>query len=51
LPGIEIAGSTTDADAAIQFLNRQSVDALFLDIQMPGINASNCSNGSQRNLS
>ena len=38
LPGIEIAGSTTDAAAAIQFLNRQPVDALFLDIQMPGMN-------------
>ena len=38
LPGIELVGSTTDAAAAIQFLNRQPVDALFLDIQMPGMN-------------
>src|SRR5215469_13058454 len=37
-PGIEVAGSTTDPETAIHFLNGQPVDALFLDIQMPGIN-------------
>jgi two-component system, LytTR family, response regulator len=37
-PGIEIAGSATDPEAAIEFLNREAVDALFLDIQMPGNN-------------
>ena len=37
-PGIEVAGSTTDPEMAIHFLNGRPVDALFLDIQMPGIN-------------
>jgi two-component system, LytTR family, response regulator len=37
-PGIEIAGCATDPLAAIEFLNRETVDALFLDIQMPGNN-------------
>jgi two-component system, LytTR family, response regulator len=34
----EIAGSTTDPEAAIQFLAANPVDVLFLDIQMPGTN-------------
>ncbi|HWR52020.1 MAG TPA: LytTR family DNA-binding domain-containing protein [Bryobacteraceae bacterium] len=34
----EIAGSTSDPDAAVEFLSRERVDVLFLDIQMPGRN-------------
>jgi two-component system LytT family response regulator len=38
---IRIAGSTTDAARALEFLNGEtgeSIDVLFLDIQMPGMN-------------
>jgi two-component system, LytTR family, response regulator len=38
LPGIAIAGSTTDPQAAVRFLNGNTVDIVFLDIQMPGMN-------------
>jgi two-component system, LytTR family, response regulator len=34
----EIAGSTTDPEDAAAFLNSHTVDVLFLDIQMPGMN-------------
>jgi two-component system LytT family response regulator len=34
----DIAGSTTDPEAAIAFLACERVDVLFLDIQMPGRN-------------
>ncbi len=34
----EITGSTTDPAEAIKYLSKNPVDALFLDIQMPGIN-------------
>lgn len=34
----EIAGSTSDPDEAVEFLSRERVDVLFLDIQMPGCN-------------
>lgn len=34
----EIAGSTSDPEAAVEFLSRESVDVVFLDIQMPGRN-------------
>ena len=34
---VEIAGSTTDPEEAVQFLSRETVDVLFLDIQMPGL--------------
>ncbi|HLY42532.1 MAG TPA: LytTR family DNA-binding domain-containing protein [Terracidiphilus sp.] len=40
-PAIEIAGSATDPKQAVQFLKGDdagSVDVLFLDIQMPGMN-------------
>jgi two-component system LytT family response regulator len=34
---IEVAGSTTDPEAAERFLHDHDVDVLFLDIQMPGL--------------
>src|SRR5712664_1029644 len=34
---VEIAGSTTDPEAAVEFLQAHPVDVLFLDIQMPGL--------------
>src|SRR5258705_5425427 len=34
---VTIAGSATDPEAALAFLNAQAVDVLFLDIQMPGL--------------
>jgi two-component system LytT family response regulator len=34
---VAIAGSTTDPEAALAFLNVHRVDVLFLDIQMPGL--------------
>jgi two-component system LytT family response regulator len=36
--GLHIAGSATDPAEALEFLARESVDVLFLDIQMPGMN-------------
>jgi len=36
--GLRVAGSATDAAAALEYLNRESVDVLFLDIQMPVLN-------------
>ena len=32
---VQVAGSTTDAEAALAFLRANDVDVLFLDIQMP----------------
>jgi two-component system LytT family response regulator len=34
---VEIAGSTVDPQAAVEFLRDQDVDVLFLDVQMPGL--------------
>jgi two-component system LytT family response regulator len=34
---VTIAGSTTDPEAALAFLQGHAVDVLFLDIQMPGL--------------
>ena len=34
---VQVAGSTTDPEAAVEFLRANAVDVLFLDIQMPGL--------------
>jgi len=34
---VEIVGSTVNPTEAVEFLSEQSVDAVFLDIQMPGM--------------
>jgi len=36
-PSVVIAGRATDPAVALEFLTREAVDALFLDIQMPGM--------------
>jgi two-component system LytT family response regulator len=36
--GIEIAGASTDAARALEYLSSHALDVLFLDIQMPGMN-------------
>ena len=36
--GLRVIGRATDPAQALEFLNRASVDVLFLDIQMPGMN-------------
>lgn len=37
-PGIQLAGSCNSANAAARYLSEETVDLLFLDIQMPGMN-------------
>jgi len=34
---VEVVGSATDPEAALAFLQRNGVDVLFLDVQMPGL--------------
>ena len=34
---VQIVGSTINPSEAVEFLSQQSVDAVFLDIQMPGM--------------
>src|SRR5262249_19649568 len=34
---VQIAGTATDPEEALAFLNQHRVDVLFLDIQMPGL--------------
>ena len=34
---VQIAGSATDPEAALTFLQANAIDVLFLDIQMPGM--------------
>jgi two-component system LytT family response regulator len=36
--GLSIVGIATDPAEALEFLNSESIDVLFLDIQMPGMN-------------
>ena len=39
---VEIVGASHDPARAVEELAAQSVDALFLDIEMPGMNGLNC---------
>jgi len=34
---VDVVGSTTEPEVGLEFLDRQDVDVLFLDIQMPGL--------------
>ena len=34
---VEVVGSATDPEAALAFLQRNGIDVLFLDVQMPGL--------------
>lgn len=37
VPGLELVGTSDDAFAALDLLQREPVDLLFLDVQMPGL--------------
>ena len=47
---VEIAGSSTDPEAALQYLRAHDVDVLFLDIQMPGLTGFDLLNKLDRDL-
>jgi two-component system LytT family response regulator len=47
---VQIAGSSTDPDAALAFLRANDVDVLFLDIQMPGLTGFDLLERLDRNL-
>jgi two-component system LytT family response regulator len=47
---VQVAGSTTDPEAALAFLGTNDIDVLFLDIQMPGLSGFDLLQRLDRNL-